>query len=77
VIPSHILASVQLVAVGSAQAQAKPQCRTFKEIYGNEANVPGGKKLCEKMWSSAFKVDMYACVQADGQPQTLERACRM
>lgn len=51
-------AALVLVAVGSAQAQAKPQCRTFKEIYGNEANVPGGKKLCEKMWSSAFKYEL-------------------
>lgn len=47
-----------LFAIVAVEGAPKPQCRTFKEIYGNEASaVPGGKKLCENMWGGAFKYE--------------------
>jgi len=44
-------AALLLLATVGVQAQDKPQCRTFREIYGN------GKALCENMWNGAFKYE--------------------
>ena len=40
-----------LFLLASVQAAEKPQCRTFKEIYGT------GKAMCENMWIGAFKYE--------------------
>jgi len=45
------------IAAVTVEGAAKPQCRTFREIYGNEDGIPGGKKVCENMWGGAFKYE--------------------
>mmetsp|Transcript_24195 Transcript_24195/g.38007 ORF Transcript_24195/g.38007 Transcript_24195/m.38007 type:complete len:294 (+) Transcript_24195:120-1001(+) len=42
---------LMLALIAVAKAADEPECKTFKEIYGN------GKNLCENMWNTAFKYE--------------------